>query len=66
MPLLLLPHLKIANRRIYRRVFDLYTALPVSYVDCYNAALMEHRKQTEAYTYDTDFDAVPTITRIEP
>jgi predicted nucleic acid-binding protein len=64
--LIRLPNLKIANRRIYRRVFELYTSLSMSYVDCYNAALMEHRKQTEAYTYDTDFDAVPSIMRIEP
>lgn len=27
---------------------------------------LRNDKQTEAYTYDTDFDAVPTITRIEP
>ena len=64
--LILLPNLQIANRRIYHRIFELYTSLPMSYVDCYNAALMEYRKQTEAYTYDTDFDAVPIITRIEP
>jgi uncharacterized protein len=65
--LLSLPRLQLANRRIYRRVFEPYTTQTMSYVDCYNAAaLMEHRKRTEAYRYDTDFDAVATITRIEP
>ena len=64
--LLALPSLKVANRRMYRRVFELYTTRSMSYVDCYNAALMEHRGQTKAYSYDTGFDSVPTITRIEP
>src|SRR5438105_4123054 len=47
LPLLLLPKLKLPNRRIYRRVFDLYTTLPISYVDCYNAALMEFKNQKD-------------------
>ena len=49
-----------------RRVFELYTALPISYVDCYNAALMEARKRVDLYSYDSDFDDIPSITRREP
>src|SRR2546430_12152133 len=42
--LLRLPNLRVYQKRIYPRVFELYTTLPISYVDCYNAAFMEARK----------------------
>lgn len=64
--LILLPKLKVYQKRIYRRVFELYTTLPISYVDCYNAALMESSKKTDLYSYDTDFDKIPRLTRGEP
>jgi predicted nucleic acid-binding protein len=66
LPLLQLPTLSLANKRIYPRVFQLYTTLNISYVDSYNAALAEYRKEPECYSYDTDFDRIPTLTRLEP
>ena len=66
LPLIQLPNLKIANKRIYSRVFSFYTSLNISYVDCYNAALMEQRKEYEVLSYDTDFDKFDLLTRIEP
>lgn len=66
LPLINLQGIKLPNKRMYRRVFDLYTSLPVDYVDAYNAALMESRKQREIYSYDVDFDKIPGITRHEP
>ncbi len=66
LPLINLQGIKLPNKRMYRRVFDLYTSFPMDYVDAYNAALMESRKQHEVYSYDTDFDKVPGIIRQEP
>jgi predicted nucleic acid-binding protein len=66
LPLISLPGIRLANKRVYRRVFDLYTSLNIDYTDAYNAALMENRKQTAVYSYDTDFDRIPTIQRREP
>lgn len=44
--------LKIPHKRLYRRVFDLYTSLPIDYVDAYHAALIESRDPPELYSYD--------------
>jgi predicted nucleic acid-binding protein len=66
LPLVQLPGIRLANKRIYPRVFELYTGLSINYTDAYNAALMENRKQTTVYSYDLDFDRVPSIERREP
>ena len=67
LPLIELPGLKIANKRLYRRVFALWLAYPrLSFVDAYEAALVEHRSPPELYSFDTDFDAISTLTRIDP
>ena len=68
LPLIALPGLKLptSSKRMYRRVFELYTTLPVDYPDAFNAALMESRKQPELYSYDTHFDRIPGIKRLGP
>ncbi len=66
LPLISLPGLKIAHKRMYRRVFDLFASGPVGYNDAYNAALMEFNKATEIYSYDAEFDRIEGITRKEP
>ena len=66
LPLINLAGIKLANKRIYSRVFDLYVASAIDYSDAYIAALMENRKELELYSYDTHFDRIATIKRIEP
>ena len=66
LPLVQLRNLRLANKRVYRRVFELYTALNLSYVDCYNAALGEDHGEIEFYTYDEGFRKIPSITPLEP
>jgi predicted nucleic acid-binding protein len=66
LPLIGLPGLKIANKRMFRRVFDLYVAHPMSFIDAYYAILVGSRKPPEIYSYDTDFDRVASVTRLEP
>ncbi|MGI8552690.1 MAG: PIN domain-containing protein [Dehalococcoidia bacterium] len=61
-----LPGLKLPNKRIYARVFHLYTMLPIDFIDAYHAALMESRGAHELYSYDHDFDRIPGLTRHEP
>ncbi len=62
-----LPHLRTAHKRLYRRVFDLYVRYPrLSYVDAYHAALAERATPPELYSFDTDFDVIPTVEGIEP
>lgn len=68
LPLITLPGITFpnSNKRMHRRVFDLYTTLPIDYPDAYNAALMESRQQREVYSYDAHFDRITGVKRLEP
>ncbi len=61
-----LPNVKLPRKRLYHRVFDLYTSLPMSFIDAYHAALVERRDPAELYSYDNDFDRVAGLHRLEP
>ena len=65
-PLIALRGLRLPRKSLYARVFDLYCDTSVSFADAYNAAYMESRDITEVYSYDTDFDRIPGISRMEP
>ena len=47
LPLIELPGIKLPQKRLYRRVFELYTTQPIDYVDAFNAACLEHQPVTE-------------------
>lgn len=66
LPLLDLPGIKPTHKRLYPRVFDLYTWLPIDFIDCYHVALMERRNDRTLFSYDTDFDKIGELTRREP
>ncbi|TAK30647.1 MAG: type II toxin-antitoxin system VapC family toxin [Chloroflexota bacterium] len=66
LPLIGLPNLEISQKRLFDRVFELYTSLPIDFVDCYHAALLGSRKECELYSYDTHFDRVDGLQRLEP
>ncbi len=66
LPLLGLSGIKLTHKRLYPRIFDLYTRLPIDFIDCYHVALMEQRDDRTLFSYDTDFDKVGGVTRQEP
>ncbi|MCL5960759.1 MAG: hypothetical protein M1358_15900 [Chloroflexi bacterium] len=45
---------------------NLYTSLPIDYVDACHAALLESRKEQELYSYDAHFDEIEGVRRLEP
>lgn len=62
-----LPGVQLAGKRLFLRALALYASRsPLSLADAYNASYMQDRGLTEIYTWDTDFDSVPGITRVEP
>ena len=65
-PVIALRGLRLPRKSLYARVFDLYCDSRVSFADAYNAAYMEGRSITEVYSYDTDFDRIAGISRVEP
>lgn len=66
-PLLILPGLKLPHQRSFLRALDLYALHPfLDFEDALQIAHMERLGLTEILSYDTDFDKIPTLQRLEP
>jgi len=65
-PLLSLAGLHVPRKRLYARVFDLYATTGIDFVDAYHAALVEQRGQRDLWSFDTDFDRVKGLHRLDP
>jgi predicted nucleic acid-binding protein len=66
LPLTQMDSVEIAYKSAWRRVFDLYVGENLDLGDAHIAALMEAKGESELYSFDTDFDRIPGITRLEP
>ena len=66
LPLIELQGIILPGKRRYRRVFDLYVRLNISFADAFHAVLMGQLKITDVMSFDAEFDRVPGITRREP
>ena len=58
--------LRLPRKAVYVRAFDLYCERNIGFADAYNAAYVEALDLSEIYSYDTDFDRVEGIRRVEP
>jgi uncharacterized protein len=65
-PLLHLPGLKLPHSTASLRALELYTRYTIDFEDALSIAHMTRQKIRDIYSYDTDFDRVEEITRIEP
>jgi len=65
-PLLDLRSIRLPNKALYKRAFELYGQGKISFPDAFNAAYMQVLGLTGIYSYDTDFDRVVGISRVEP
>jgi predicted nucleic acid-binding protein len=65
-PIVGLRSFKVASRRAVLRSLDLYAAGNLDFGDCFLVASMEQRRADVIYSYDTDFDRIPTISRRQP
>ncbi|HVA92472.1 MAG TPA: PIN domain-containing protein [Chloroflexota bacterium] len=66
-PLLVLRGLRIAHKRTYLRALDLYaTYAALDFEDALTISHMERTGITDLYSYDTDFDQVPSVIRRDP
>lgn len=66
LPIIELPGIRLPRKRLFRRVFELFTSLSLSFVDCYHAALVEKSGSRAVLSYDAGFDRVEGIDRREP
>jgi predicted nucleic acid-binding protein len=64
--LLGLPGIVFPGKRRFRKVFEYYIDLNISFADAYHIVFMERLNLEEVITFDRGFDRVKTITRVEP
>jgi uncharacterized protein len=61
-----MPGVQLAGKALCQRTLDVYVEQRVSFADAYTAVSMQARGLSEVYSWDTDFDDIPGITRLEP
>ena len=67
LPILTLRGLRLPQKSMYLRALDLYASSPfLDFEDALAVAHMEKRGVREILSYDTDFDRIATIARVEP
>lgn len=65
-PLLRLRGFRVRNRRSVLRALDLYGSSNLDFGDAMIIASMQETGSEVLYSYDSDFDRVPGIQRVEP
>jgi predicted nucleic acid-binding protein len=65
-PVISMRGLELGLKGVFDQALDLYAGTSVSFADAYNAAHMKWRGASEIYTWDTDFDQLGDIVRVEP
>ncbi len=60
------PNLIIPNSGIIAEALVIYSRKNIDYIDAYNSVFMKHYSTSDIYSYDSDFDAIGGIKRIEP
>ena len=66
-PLIRLPGFRVQGRRAVLRALELYAASSrLDFGDALIVASMEQTGTPTLYSYDTDFDRVPGVTRVSP
>jgi len=66
LPIITLRGLQLRDKHVYQQAFDLYISKNISFADAYNAAYMVTEHIPSIYSWDTDFDKIEDITRLEP
>jgi predicted nucleic acid-binding protein len=57
---------RLAYKTVYRQALDRFAATRLDFTDCLIIARMEQTKIATLFSFDRDFDKIPTITRVEP
>jgi len=47
-------------------ILDLYAKKNISFADAFNAVYLRSRHVSEIYSWDTDFDKIEGLSRVEP
>ena len=58
--------LRLANKQLYYDALDLYASKNISFADAYNVAFAKVCGVSEVYSWDSDFDGIEGLERVEP
>jgi predicted nucleic acid-binding protein len=61
-----LPGVQLSGKGLCLQALELYAGHNISFADAYTAAYMHSLKLSEIYSWDTDFDRLAGLTRVEP
>lgn len=61
-----LPGIELPNKSVYVKALDLFERKNISFADAYNVVYMQSHRLGEIYSWDTDFDNLEGIVRVEP
>lgn len=65
LPIINLYGLKLPQKRLYIRALDIYVSKNIDFEDALSVAHMEKRQIKEIYSYDSDFDKLKELRRLE-
>lgn len=65
-PLIALRALRLPGKSLWQEALELYRTAGMDFADAFNVAYMRSVGVSRIYSWDTDFDDVPGITRLEP
>lgn len=66
LPVLRLRGVHLVNKRVYIEALERFALTTISFADVFNSVYLASLGVSEIYSWDTDFDRIPGITRIEP
>lgn len=67
LPIISLRGLKLKNKKIYLKALDFYAQYKtLDFEDVLTLAFMEKKGIKQIYSYDSDFDGITNIERVEP
>ena len=60
------PNIELDEKDVLLAAIGLYELKKIDFIDAYNAIFMETMHINSIYSYDTHFDLIPPIKRLEP
>jgi len=65
-PLAMIKGLNFPSKKYFPTIMEFFVSSGIDYIDIYNAVMMEAQGINTIYSYDSDFDSLEGITRVEP
>ncbi len=65
-PLVMIKGLTFPAKRLFPEIMELFVSYHVDFIEAYNAVIMHNQDIDLIYSYNSDFDLLENVTRMEP